>query len=176
MRVFGVPSKMTNNQIARRCSNLNELVGNFFTIVKIAAITLRFCQQNEVICLSNYVNIAIVASKHATYSRQITDCCVIIIIVIYLLKSTEQEGAYMINTRTRAGQERHKKLALIFCPSIIKKHTRYKNNYDYAYRKNAEKSTRLSDRLNLDNDEKVNGMRQKVPNIYNSLNKKVSSN
>ena len=41
-----------------------------------------------------------------------------------------------------------------------KKHTRYKNNYyyhyynyDYAYRKNAEKSTRLSDRLNLDNDE-----------------------
>jgi len=24
------------------------------------------------------------------------------------------------------------------------KHTRYKNNYDYAYRKNAEKSTRLS--------------------------------
>ena len=34
------------------------------------------------------------------------------------------------------------------------KHTRYKNNYDYAYRKNAEKSTRLSDRLNLDNDEK----------------------
>jgi len=34
------------------------------------------------------------------------------------------------------------------------KHTRYKNNYDYAYRKNAEKSTRLSDRLNLDNNEK----------------------
>jgi len=34
------------------------------------------------------------------------------------------------------------------------KHTRYKNNYDYAYRKNAEKSTRSSDRLNLDNDEK----------------------
>ena len=34
------------------------------------------------------------------------------------------------------------------------KHTWYKNNYDYAYRKNAEKSTRLSDRLNLDNDEK----------------------
>jgi len=34
------------------------------------------------------------------------------------------------------------------------KHSRYKNNYDYAYRKNAEKSTRLSDRLNLDNDEK----------------------
>ena len=30
------------------------------------------------------------------------------------------------------------------------KHTRYKNNYDYAYSKNAEKSTRL----NLDNDEK----------------------
>jgi len=35
-----------------------------------------------------------------------------------------------------------------------KKHTQYKNNYDYAYCKNAEKSTRLSDRLNLDNDEK----------------------
>ena len=34
------------------------------------------------------------------------------------------------------------------------KHTWYKNNYDYAYRKNTEKSTRLSDRLNLDNDEK----------------------
>ena len=32
------------------------------------------------------------------------------------------------------------------------KHIRYKNNYDYAYRKNAEKFTRLSDRLNLDND------------------------
>jgi len=27
-------------------------------------------------------------------------------------------------------------------------------NYDYACRKNAEKSTRLSDRLNLENDEK----------------------
>jgi len=34
------------------------------------------------------------------------------------------------------------------------KHTWYKNNYDYAYRKNTEKSTRLSDHLNLDNDEK----------------------
>jgi len=30
----------------------------------------------------------------------------------------------------------------------------YKNNYNYAYRKNAEKSTRLSNRLNIDNDEK----------------------
>ena len=72
-----------------------------------------------------------------------------IIIIIYLLKSTEQEDAHMINTRTRAGQERHRKLALTFCPlKKQKKHTRYKNNYDYAYRKNAEKSTRLSDRLN----------------------------
>ena len=35
------------------------------------------------------------------------------------------------------------------------KHTRYKNNYDYAYCKNAKKSTRLSDRLNLDNDDIV---------------------
>ena len=39
-----------------------------------------------------------------------------IIIIIYLLKSTEQEDAHMINTRTRAGQERHRKLALTFCP------------------------------------------------------------
>jgi len=38
------------------------------------------------------------------------------IIIIYLLKSTEQEDAHMINTRTRAGQEKHKKLALTFCP------------------------------------------------------------
>jgi len=37
-------------------------------------------------------------------------------IIIYLLKSTEQEDAHMINTRTRAGQERHRKLALTFCP------------------------------------------------------------
>jgi len=73
----------------------------------------------------------------------------------YLLKSTEQEDTHMINTRTRAGQERHRKLALTFCPQIIKNtHTRYKNYYDYAYRKNAEKSTGLSDRLNLYNDEK----------------------
>ena len=36
--------------------------------------------------------------------------------IIYLLKSTEQEDAHMINTRTRAGQERHRKLALTFCP------------------------------------------------------------
>jgi len=80
----------------------------------------------------------------------------IIIIIIYLLKSTELEDAHMINTRTRAGQERHRKLALTLCPLKTKtnKHTRYKNNYDYAYRKNAEKSTRLSDRVNLDNDEK----------------------
>jgi len=40
----------------------------------------------------------------------------IIIIIIYLLKSIEQEDAHMINTRTRAGQERHRKLALTFCP------------------------------------------------------------
>jgi len=38
------------------------------------------------------------------------------IIIIYLLKATEQEDAHMINTRTRAGQERHRKLALKFCP------------------------------------------------------------
>jgi len=38
---------------------------------------------------------------------------IIIIIIIYLLK---QEDAHMINTRTRAGQERHRKLALTFCP------------------------------------------------------------
>jgi len=39
----------------------------------------------------------------------------------------------MINTRTRAGQERHGKLALTFCPLKKKKnkHTRYKNNYYY---------------------------------------------
>ena len=42
---------------------------------------------------------------------------IIIIIIIYLLKSTEQEDAHMINTRTRAGQERHRKLALTFCPT-----------------------------------------------------------
>jgi len=41
---------------------------------------------------------------------------IIIIIIIYLLKSTEQEDAHMNNTRTRAGQERHRKLALTFCP------------------------------------------------------------
>ena len=44
-----------------------------------------------------------------------------IIIIIYLLKSTEQEDAHMINTRTRAGQERHRKLALTFCPLKNKK-------------------------------------------------------
>jgi len=38
---------------------------------------------------------------------------IIIIIIIYLLK---QEDAHMINTRTRAGQERHRKLALTLCP------------------------------------------------------------
>jgi len=41
---------------------------------------------------------------------------IIIMIIIYLLKSTEQEDAHMSNTRTRAGQERHRKLALTFCP------------------------------------------------------------
>jgi len=73
---------------------------------------------------------------------------IIIIIIIYLLK---QEDAHMINTRTRAGQERHRKLALTFCPSKKgKKHTRYKNNnyynyynYDYAYRKNVDIRHRL---------------------------------
>jgi len=45
----------------------------------------------------------------------------IIIIIIYLLKSTEQEDAHMINTRTRARQERHRKLALTFCPLKTKK-------------------------------------------------------
>ena len=46
-----------------------------------------------------------------------------IIIIIYLLKSTEQEDAHMINTRTRAGQERHRKLALTFCPLKKQKKT-----------------------------------------------------
>jgi len=39
-----------------------------------------------------------------------------IIIIIIIIKSTEQKDAHMINTRTRAGQERHRKLALTFCP------------------------------------------------------------
>ena len=60
----------------------------------------------------------------------------IVIIIIYLLKSTEQEDAHIINTRTRAGQERHRKLALKGLHFVHKKektkHTRYKNNYDYA--------------------------------------------
>jgi len=43
----------------------------------------------------------------------LTDIIIIIIIIIYLLK---QEDAHMINTRTRAGQEMHRKLALTFCP------------------------------------------------------------
>jgi len=41
---------------------------------------------------------------------------IIIIVIIYFLKSTEEEDAHMINTRTIAGQERHRKLALTFCP------------------------------------------------------------
>ena len=45
----------------------------------------------------------------------------IIVIIIYLLKSIEQEDAHVINTRTRAGQERHRKLALTFCPLKNKK-------------------------------------------------------
>ena len=44
------------------------------------------------------------------------DADFIIVIIIYLLKSTEQEDAHIINTRTKAGQERHRKLALTFCP------------------------------------------------------------
>jgi len=47
-------------------------------------------------------------ANHSSTS-QLSEC---IIIIIYLLKSTEQEDAHMINTRTRAGQERHRKLAL----------------------------------------------------------------
>jgi len=53
---------------------------------------------------------------------------IIIIIIIYLLKSTEQNDAHMINTRTRAGQERHRKLALTFCP--LKKQ---KNKHRYLF-------------------------------------------
>ena len=52
-------------------------------------------------------------------------------------------------SRTRKAQ----KTGAYILPIKKNKHTRYKNNYDYAYRKNAEKSTRLSDRLHLDNDE-----------------------
>jgi len=77
----------------------------------------------------------------------IADIIIIIIIIIYLLK---QEDAHMINTRTTAGQERHRKLALTFCPLKKKKNTRYKNNYyysyynyDYAYRKNVDIRRRL---------------------------------
>ena len=44
--------------------------------------------------------------------EQIEVIIIIIIIIIYLLK---QEDTHMINTRTRAGQERHRKLALTFC-------------------------------------------------------------
>jgi len=81
---------------------------------------------------------------------------IIIVIIIYLLKSTEQQDAHVINTRTRAGQERHRKLALTFCP--LKKQKKQtldtKTTTTTHTVKNAEKSTRLSDRLNLDNDEK----------------------
>jgi len=42
-----------------------------------------------------------------------------------------------------------------------------------THRKNAEKSTRLSDRLNLDFCQRYEA--KKIPNIYNSLNKKVST-
>jgi len=48
---------------------------------------------------------------------------IIIIVIIYLLKSTEQEDAHMINTRTRAGHEMHRKLALTFCPLKKQKKT-----------------------------------------------------
>jgi len=48
---------------------------------------------------------------------------IIIVIIIYLLKSIEQEDAHVINTRTRAGQERHRKLALTFCPLKKQKKT-----------------------------------------------------
>jgi len=51
------------------------------------------------------------------------NCVIVIIIIIYLLKSTEQEDAHMINTRTRAGQERHRKLALTFFPIKKQKKT-----------------------------------------------------
>jgi len=37
----------------------------------------------------------------------IPETFIIIITIVYLLKSTEQEDAHMINTRTRAGQESH---------------------------------------------------------------------
>ena len=58
------------------------------------------------------------ADSHARHLifKCVTSPIFIIIIIIYLLKSTEQEDAHMINTRTRAGQERHRKLALTFCP------------------------------------------------------------
>ena len=82
---------------------------------------------------------------------------IIIIIIIYLLKSTEQDAhgthdQHENKSRTRKAE----KTGAYILPIKKKKnkHTRYKNNYDYAYRKNAEKSTRLRDRLNLDNDEK----------------------
>ena len=79
---------------------------------------------------------------------------VIIIIIIYLLKSTV--GYKKMHTWSTREQEQDKKgtenWRLHFAHKNKKnKHSRCKNNYDYAYRKNLEKSTRLSDRLNLDN-------------------------
>ena len=49
-------------------------------------------------------------------------------------RKAQKTGAYILPIKTKKN-----------------KHSRCKNNYDYAYRKNLEKSTRLSDRLNLDN-------------------------
>ena len=77
----------------------------------------------------------------------------------------------MINSKTRKAQ----KTGAYILP-IKNKHTRYRNNYDYAYRKNAEKSTRLSDRLNLDNDEKSTVWGNLVESVDDKLFKHIITN
>jgi len=61
-----------------------------------------------------------IQAKCLTIVRVIKTVCMcaqyVCISIIYLLRSTEQEDAHTVNTRTRAGQERHRKLALTFCP------------------------------------------------------------
>ena len=67
---------------------------------------------------------------------------------------------------------------LHFAHKKTNKHTQYKNNYNYAHSKNTEKSTRLSglsDRLNLDNDEKSTVWGKKFQTFIILSIKKVSS-
>ena len=91
-------------------------------------------------------------THHRHHQHCINDTIIIIIIIIYLLKINWTRRRTHDQQENKSRTRKAEKTGAYILPikkTKKNKHTRYKNNYDYAYRKNAEKSTRFHIVLNV---------------------------